>query len=399
MKRSFLLSALLFLCTFYVFSFSKNGKRLSYKKEILSTMLMGNLDTVKKADTVKKKEKKFAFMPMPTLTYDRSQGLGAGLIAMGFFKADNSKKVPLSRLMAVGNYATNDSYYIIFGTRLYLSEDYWRILAAVGYINYNFQAYQTFEDIDGGSQTSVYETPYATKGSLFAFAIQRRIFENFYLGIGGSVIRTDVIVTLPDKSEVVDPNNTNSLAIPFSYDTRNSIYNPSSGIFIDGRIASIPSWLDNDNDFVKTMLYVNHYKKMGDHKILASRFAMKANFGDVPFAAQDYIGQTDLRGYTQGEYRGNQTYTVQSEFRNNFYKKWGYVGFAGLGIAYRKSETGAAAGDWYNSGASWSKLLPSVGAGIRYQVIEKDNQKINAGIDGAIGRGDWGIYFRITEAF
>src|SRR6187431_191032 len=397
MKRNFLLLALLF-CTFYVFSFSKNKNSSFSKKRILPIMLVSNFDTVKKTDTVKKKEKKVAFMPMPTLTYDRSQGAGLGVIAMALFKADNSQKAPLSRVMAVGNYATNDSFYFMFGTRLYLKEDYWRILTAVGYINYNFQAFQTFEDVDGG-QAGVYETPYTTKGSLYAFALQRRVFENFYLGIGGFMMRSDVIVTLPDGSEIVEPNNTNSLSVPISYDTRNSIYNPSDGIFVDGRFSMVPEWLDNKNDFIKTMLYVSHYKKLGDHKILASRFAMKANFGDVPFASQDYIGQTDLRGYTQGEYRGNQTYTVQTEFRNNFYKKWGYVGFAGLGIAYRKSETGAAAGDWYNSGASWSKPLPSIGVGARYQVIEKAGQKVNAGIDVAAGRGDWGFYFRLTEAF
>jgi outer membrane protein assembly factor BamA len=318
---------------------------------------------------------------------------------MALFKADNSQKAPLSRVMGVGNYATNDSYYIMLGTRLYLKEDYWRILAAVGYINYNFQAFMDFEDGDMGGTTGVYETPYTTKGALYVFALQRRVFENFYLGLGGFMMRSDVIIELPDGSKVVDPNNTNSLSVPISYDTRNSIYNPSDGIFVDGRFSMIPEWLDNDNDFIKTMLYVNHYKKLGDHKILASRFAMKANFGDVPFASQDYIGQTDLRGYTQGEYRGNQTYTVQTEFRNNFYKKWGYVAFVGLGIAYRKSEEGAASGDWYESGSSWSKPLPSIGAGGRFQVIEKAGQKINAGIDVAVGRGDWGFYFRLTEAF
>src|SRR6476660_8213344 len=106
MKRSLLLTALLF-CTFYGFSFSKNEKLSLCKKEILP---FSNLDTVKKADTVKKKEKKVAFMPMPTLTYDRSQGAGLGVIAMALFKADNSNKAPLSRVMAIGNYATNDSY-------------------------------------------------------------------------------------------------------------------------------------------------------------------------------------------------------------------------------------------------------------------------------------------------
>ncbi|REH01065.1 BamA/TamA family outer membrane protein [Flavobacterium aquicola] len=398
MKRTVLLISFLFYAS-SGFSFSKNVKPFLCKKTIEVSLLANVLDTVKDSDSVKKKEKKFAFMPIPTLTYDRSQGAGAGAIAMGLFKADNSKKAPLSRVMAVGNYATNDSYYMMLGTRLYLMEDNWRIITAVGYINYNFQAFQDFEDGGTGGVIGVYETPYTTKGGLIAFALQRRVFENFYLGLGGFMMRSDVTITLPDGSEVVEPNDTNSLSIPISYDTRNSIYNPSEGIFIDGRFSMVPEWLDNDNDFIKTMLYVNHYKKLGDHKILASRFAMKANFGDVPFASQDYIGQTDLRGYTQGEYRGNQTYTVQSEFRNNFYKKWGYVGFAGLGIAYRKSEEGAASGDWYDSGASWSKPLPSIGAGIRYQVIEKAGQKVNAGIDIAAGRGDWGFYFRITEAF
>ncbi|MDR7372864.1 BamA/TamA family outer membrane protein [Flavobacterium aquidurense] len=398
MKRTFFLSAFLF-CTLYVFSFSNNEKPWHFKKVIITPILLSSLDTVKKADTVKKKEKKVAFMPMPTLTYDRSQGAGVGVIAMALFKADNSKKVPLSRIMGVGNYATNDSYYLMFGTRLYLKEDYWRITAAAGYINYNFQAFMDFENGDMGGATGVYETPYTTKGALYVFALQRRIFENFYLGVGGFMMRSDVTIKLPDNTEVVDPNDTNSLSIPISYDTRNSVYNPSSGLFIDARFSTVPSWLDNDNDFIKTMLYVNYYKGISDHKILASRFAMKANFGDVPFASQDYIGQTDLRGYTQGEYRGNQTYTAQTEFRNNFYKKWGYVGFVGLGIAYRKSEEGAAAGDWYNSGASWSKPLPSIGAGARYQVIEKAGQKVNAGIDVAVGRGDWGFYFRLTEAF
>lgn len=393
----------LFLLLFLVImisdtAFSKNAISLKNIKIISLTYRIGVLDSVKVADTVKKKEKKFAFVPMPTLTYDRSQGLGVGAITMGLFKADDSKKAPLSRVMAVGNYATNKSYYIMMGTRLYLKEDNWRVLTAVGYMNYNFQAFQSFEEGSGGV-TGIYETPYTTKGALFALSIQRRVIDNFYLGLGGFMMRSDVIVTLPDGREVVEPNDTNSLSVPFSFDSRNSIYNPSDGLFVDGRISTVPSWLDNAHDFVKSMLYVNYYKKLDERKILASRFAMKANFGDVPFGSQDYIGQTDLRGYTQGEYRGNQTYTVQSEFRNNFYKKWGYVGFAGLGIAYRKSEEGAAAGDWYNSGASWSKLLPSIGAGARFQVIEKAGQKVNAGIDIAAGRGDWGFYFRLTEAF
>ncbi len=37
------------------------------------------------------------------------------------------------------------------------------------------------------------------------------------------------------------------------------------------------------------------------------------------------------------------------------------------------------------------------GAGLRFKRIPSRN--INIGIDGALGKNDWGIYFRIGEAF
>ena len=38
-----------------------------------------------------------------------------------------------------------------------------------------------------------------------------------------------------------------------------------------------------------------------------------------------------------------------------------------------------------------------MGAGVRYLAIPKAN--INIGFDAEIGRDDWGVYFRIGEAF
>lgn len=43
------------------------------------------------------------------------------------------------------------------------------------------------------------------------------------------------------------------------------------------------------------------------------------------------------------------------------------------------------------------QLLPSIGLGFRYLLIEKE--RINIGVDFAVGKCDWGIYFRIGESF
>ena len=46
---------------------------------------------------------------------------------------------------------------------------------------------------------------------------------------------------------------------------------------------------------------------------------------------------------------------------------------------------------------TWSGVLPAAGVGGRYMAIP--SEKINIGIDVAIGKDDWGLYFRIGEVF
>jgi hypothetical protein len=49
------------------------------------------------------------------------------------------------------------------------------------------------------------------------------------------------------------------------------------------------------------------------------------------------------------------------------------------------------------SGTNYSGLLPAAGVGIRFKFIPERNIKI--GVDIAAGKDDWGLYFRIGEAF
>ena len=116
-------------------------------------------------------------------------------------------------------------------------------------------------------------------------------------------------------------------------------------------------------------------------------YISKRTIGEqIPFNGQNTVGRDDLRGYSNGKYRANQVYNIQSEYRWNFYKKWGMVTFGGLAIATDNFK-----------GYNYSGLLPSLGAGLRFLAIPK--RKINVGIDLAVGKGDWGVYFRIGEAF
>src|SRR6478736_5945520 len=81
----------------------------------------------------------------------------------------------------------------------------------------------------------------------------------------------------------------------------------------------------------------------------------------------------DIRGYSQGQYRNDQVYTLQAEYRWNFYKRWSMVAFAGVASAVEKL-----------ADIPDNDLLPGVGAGIRFKMLP--NEKINIGIDGAKGK-------------
>lgn len=107
--------------------------------------------------------------------------------------------------------------------------------------------------------------------------------------------------------------------------------------------------------------------------------------GEVPFVGQRAVGGKDLRGYTQGTYRSDKKTALQTEWRYNFYKKWGMVAFGGLAYTFETSSSNA------------SGLLPAAGLGLRYSIIPKMN--MNAGFDFAVGKDDFGLYFRVGEAF
>lgn len=120
--------------------------------------------------------------------------------------------------------------------------------------------------------------------------------------------------------------------------------------------------------------------------VLALRFAGKFGLGSIAFEQQVTLGGRDIRGYSEGKYRGDGLVAAQGEYRYNFKNKLGMVGFFGLGTIYG-SDTESF--DW--------KTYSGGGVGIQYRAFK--TVKFNIGLDAAMGKDDWGLYFRIGEAF
>jgi outer membrane protein assembly factor BamA len=179
--------------------------------------------------------------------------------------------------------------------------------------------------------------------------------------------------------------NLSGYSVPLTYDSRDYVFNPSKGIYGNLALNANTEWLGSDISFTTLALFLNHYKRIHPKGVFASRLYFYTGLGDVPFVGLKVVGGKDLRGYTRGEYRSEQVASLQAEYRHSFNKKWGAVGFGGFAYAFPYGSTDG------------SGLLPSIGAGARYMVIPK--RRMNMGVDIAAGKGDWGIYFRVGEAF
>ncbi|MGC3943663.1 MAG: BamA/TamA family outer membrane protein [Chryseolinea sp.] len=323
----------------------------------------------------KKKKRKFDLAGIPIISYNTSYGAIIGANTMLFFDVNPRDTVSHSSVIGLGGgFSQNRSLFAAGFTQLYLGQNKWRIAAAGGVGNINFQYFESPSDAGDGDYVD-----YSAVNTFALLKVLRRVTGNLYAGLVSKIQYTNTsFETVRPREEIV---NANGIGLTMSYDSRNHVYNPRSGVFSTITLLNNSEWMGSDSAFYSVRFFFNYYKRISNRSVLASRLTCFGGFGDVPFSGQQSIGGKDIRGYTDGKYRGDIEATVQSEYRWNFYKRWGMVAFFGLAITERP----------------YSGVLPGGGAGLRFKMLEARN--VNIGIEGAFGKKDQGIYFRIGETF
>ena len=325
-----------------------------------------------------KKEKEHSFVPAPYLNYSRSIGAGFGVIPMYMFQMTKGDTIsPQSLVGALGIYTTNKTYFAMGFGKLYFAEDRWRVSVAAGIGDINFQVF-----ID---RPMVQYINYNTNMFFAQGVVQTKVFKRLY---AGPVIQyLEFLSVFGDEYTYVLATQLTGIGLDLDWDGRDNVYYPHKGVLAEVNWNSYPLFIGNEEESNSITSAFNYFKvRQSSNDVWAHRFYGNFGLGDVSFNQQTVVGRSDLRGYTQGDYRGDGMMDVQSEYRLNFENKMGMVFFGGVGTIY-----GAI-----NEEDNWT-LLPSVGTGFRYLVFPENN--MNIGLDVAAGKGDWGIYFRVGEAF
>ena len=243
----------------------------------------------------------------------------------------------------------------------YFAEDRWRVAAAVGNTDINFQFYVEDPALSGGN---FYD--YSTKMNLVMLQVQRNIFKRIYLGPTGYMIKSTTTFGFPGASgqDSVTQSNLNNVGYIISNDTRDHVQYPTRGMFLNFKNQFYRSWAGSDYKFERYLITYNQFFKLRETKILAVRASLNIASGDVPFEGQSVVGGDDIRGYSQGKYRNDQVYALQAEYRWSFYKRWGLVAFAGVASAVAKF-----------SDIPDNEILPGGGAGLRFRLLPTGKSK------------------------
>ena len=331
----------------------------------------------------------FAIAPIPFLNPTIGYGLGGGAIYARRWNPEDAVSPP-STTMGGGFFTENGSWGVGAAQKWYLAQDRLRILVggAKGKLNYSF--YGVGAD-SGGDRPSIELTQ---EGGGFIVEGLIRFWGRFFVGprytwvavsTGLNTDSPDLPIELPPTPQL--DTNVAALGAHIQRDTRDNQFYPSSGSVMDLRMDFYGESVGSDFAYQKYGLSYNKYVELKDHHILAMRVSSCASRGDAPFFGLCTLGSSaDLRGYDGGEFRNTTMMAGQAEYRLELPRRFGLVGFAGLGEV-------APTIDSFN----FDDLLPSAGVGFRYTLAP--DTKINFRVDYARGRDSRALYVSFAEAF
>jgi outer membrane protein assembly factor BamA len=329
-----------------------------------------------------------SFVAMPIPMSNPAIGNGLGVAALAIYKPAGSARPWTTG--AGGLYTDTKSWGVAVFQKAYLGGDKYRVTAAAGTGVFNVDFYGIGSAAGSSGRSIALEQK--SKGGLAEVLV--RVSPHVHAGLRYRLIDMDTTVktsqiplprlVLPDielKSVV------SQLGLAGEFDSRDSEYGPRSGLYANAQLLYASDALGSDFEYPRLTGAVNGYHELSEKAVLAWRGSMCRSGDGAPFYDLcNYGSNNDLRGYTSGQYRDHAMAAAQVEYRRRLYKRWGVVGFAGVGqVASEFSKF------------STKNLLPAAGFGVRFEASQK--YRVNISIDYAVGDATSALYFYVGEAF
>ncbi|MEL6538318.1 MAG: BamA/TamA family outer membrane protein [Bacteroidota bacterium] len=343
-------------------------------------------DSVKN-DTVKRSS--FLVIPIVYFTPETQWAGGAGGVYTFRFPKE-SDTTQASQLTFGGAYTQLRQVLSYVSGRVYWGEEKNVAYGEVGYYIYNYFFYGV------GNKASVdQEELYGVRFPRARLNYLRQLSPHWYGGLrywydGYEITDTEEGGALAADSIPGSRGGTvSAIGLVANYDTRDNIFWPSEGTFLEISGLVHAPWTGSDYRYRRLSIDASQFYTLPwwDH-LLALNYWTDLTFGDPPFNDMPLMGgPKKMRGFYQGRYLDKQLMMLQAEYRMPVFWRFRAVAFGSIGgVAPRLSAF------------TQVPLRYTYGAGLRF-LMDKTNQ-VNIRFDvGFDQEGTPAYYLTVGEAF
>ena len=332
-------------------------------------------------------DERYGFLPFVTLITEPAVGYGVAgaltFINKPLVGGDAGWGRP--NMTAVGGaWTENETWAAFVGDSRYWLDDRLQSRAGAVYASVNLDFYGIGEDAVLKDHPLRYNLE--PKGGLIQ-GKYRLGGTRFWGGIGYGFFRTRVSFDAPESTprlpDFERDSDVGGLAPTLVYDSRDNIFTPVRGTYVEATAWFCDQALGGDDDFQHLQLVALQYFPFSSKWYLGLRADGTASFGDEPFYALPYIS---LRGVAAMRYQGEQVAQLETELRWQFWKRFSLVGFAGYGAAWNDFERLENTQD-----------VVAGGTGFRYELAREYG--IHAGLDVGFSEDETAIYIQVGSAW
>ena len=371
---------------------TRHLRRLSFVGFLLGVLLpwgpgvRGQVEMPVERDSLQLNRLSVTGYPYIFYTPETEFALGGAIILS--MRLDDDPKVKASNAILSGYYSVKGSYDIFLNPEFYLDEDRYYIRVSLDY----YRFVDKFWGI-GNATPDTGSVGYIRKIVWANLEFDVRVIGDLKIGLNYDLNITHIEdkqsnpFLLSGSVTGADGGVSSGIGGVLFMDTRNSPFYPTKGGYYKLSLLESAPWTGSDFNFKRWNLDLRHYFALAPPLVLAAQFYMSAIIGDPPFYMLPALGGDNImRGYYEGRYRDMAYLAVQGELRVRLGRRWGLVGWVGLGDV---------AGNLNSLKLTSAK--PSYGIGIRF-ALDPD-QILNMRADFARGRDTKGVYFNAKEAF
>ncbi|MGB3151808.1 MAG: BamA/TamA family outer membrane protein [Maribacter sp.] len=364
-------------------------KRICLGVLLLFTLFgCSNLFAQKKQKKVRDSIKNFRLTLLPVIFFLPETGLGYGGLGLSTFRLKGESQASRPSNIQLGLTFTSKKQLLFFMPyEIYLDEEKWRFIGELGYYQYFYNFYGRGIDSQE-DDLEIYDADFPR----IRFSALKEVLPNISVGIGYEFDGYNVINLVPrgllDTSNEVgkEGGTVSNLGLMAFYDSRDNIFFPTKGFFIQGSAFTSVGFLGSSFSYHKIELDSRYYHRIKGKHILASNFFVGTRSKDTPFQDLNFLGSRRTRGHDNRRYQDNSELSLALEYRFPIKGRFGGVLFGSSGTV--APDLGTLFSSSYKN---------AVGTGLRYILNKKEGTRIR--VDYGISNEGGNFYFTINEAF